>query len=53
MTDAEHPIDMLDEAPEADAVEQEQPPTDAAPATTRPSPTEATNADAREQQQSD
>jgi hypothetical protein len=44
---------MLDEAPEADAVEQQQPPSDAAPATTQPSPTGATNADAQEQQQSD
>ncbi|WP_250033766.1 hypothetical protein [Paractinoplanes maris] len=33
MSDAEHPIDMLDDAPEGDAVEQEQTAGDAGPVT--------------------
>ncbi len=49
MTDAEHPIDMLDEAPEGDAIEQQQTTSDAAPATG--GSVDANPADAQEQGQ--
>jgi hypothetical protein len=51
VTDAEHPIDLLDEAPEADAVEQQQTPSDAAPTTAETTPTGTGGADTAEQQQ--
>lgn len=51
MTDAEHPIDMLDEAPEGDAVEQRQPASDAAAGSGTAAPDGADPADVQEQQQ--
>jgi hypothetical protein len=45
----EHPIDMLDEAPEADAAEQWQPATGAASGTGSAAPDGANPADVQEQ----
>ena len=53
MTDAEHPIDMLDEEPEADAAEQRQPATGAASGSGSAAPVGANPADVQEQQQDD
>lgn len=50
MTDAEHPVDMLDEAPEGDAAEQRQPASGAATGS-GPAPDEANPADVQEQRQ--
>jgi hypothetical protein len=49
MTDAEHPIDTLDERPEGDAVEQQRSAADPAPAPTDVTPGTAIEADAAEQ----
>jgi hypothetical protein len=49
MSDAEHPIDMLDDAPEADAVEQGQTADDAGPVTSTTAADTATAADGAEQ----
>lgn len=56
MSDTEHPIDMLADAPEADAIEQGQTPDDAGPVTgtaTETATETATAADAAEQRTSD
>ena len=53
MPDAEHPIDMLDEAPEGDAAEQRQPASGAAAGSGSAAPDGANPADVQEQQQDD
>jgi hypothetical protein len=51
MTDAEHPIDMLDEPPEGDAVEQQQTAADPVPVSADLTTDTATDAEAAEQGQ--